>query len=316
MKSALFLLLFIHSFVLCQAQFPTDTLYWCNGPVAVVPMSEESAQDGYPMVRIDRGGDRVYGLRYYRPVRFISAKALDAAGDACGSLSLWYNTGAWCNAQYFWRNECDTTYQRAQDLINKVVSWGTNYIHNDFDLYSEAKVFTATDSVWSVEIYRYSVPWSQSYKEVVRKDRLRIAQSRGELDTSRAAARDIIAFEWPRDLIRYEPLPDGFGVDYTYARFKPSLGDLITTIPLTFDPKTLYPVPIEHYLGPDARSMVYDQVLAYAARNPSHRINTYHYQPELERTILYTVQDGLLKLHIGEEGEMRGQYVISIPLDQ
>lgn len=299
-----------------QAQSNPDTLYWCNGPVVVVPMNAESAANGYPMVRIDGGGERVYGLRYYRPVRFISAKALDAAGDACGSLSLWYKTGAWCNAQYFWRNECDTTYQRAQDLINKVASWGTQYIHNDFDLYSEVRVLTATDSVWSVEIYRYSVPWSTPYRELVDKDRLRTSLINGELDTTRAAAREIMAFEWPRDLIRYEPLPEGFGVNYSYSRFKPSYGDLITTIPYTFDPQTLYPVQIEDYLGPEARSIIYRHVLEYAEQHPDLHINTYHYQPELERMILFTVQDGLLNLHIGEEGEMRGKYKIRIPLNE
>lgn len=294
--------------------FAQDTqFYQCNGPVVVVPADSEANADGYPLVKLNEPGDGVYNLRFYRPVKVISAKALDENNDECAPMLFWHRTNSWCDAQYFWREPCDTTWLRAQNLINQVVAQGTEFAGRSFDVYSKVHVHTLSDTLWSAEVHRYRVVWNTHYHSLVERDRLKKRLILNELDTTKKAAKEIMAFRWPDDVYRYEPLPRGFAVDYQYARFEP-FGDQFQVYPLTFDPRSLAMIEPEVVLGPNAREIIYEAVCAFTNDHPELRINTYHYQPELKRMILFTVKPDHCVVHIGEEGEFRGVHTVRIPL--
>lgn len=291
------------------------SIVWCHGPIVVVPADSESTREGYPMVRLDEPRDGVYNLRFYRPVKIVSAKALDANIDGCGSMALWYRSGCWCEPQYFWREPCDASWSRALHMINNVVAQGTEFAGRDFDVYSEVHVKTLTDTLWSVEVVRYQIPFTARYREQVAKNELKRRLLMNELDTSRHAAQEILAFVMPSYVERFEPRMEGFDVNYSYAAYKP-FGDLFQTYPLTFDPRTLALIEPEMLLGDHARERIYREVLAYSEKHPDVRINTYHYQPELRRMILLTVKEDQCYIHVGEEGEFRGKHRIRIPLTE
>lgn len=303
----------------------------CTSSIIVTHMNDEAFSNGIPLGKFDKtrgDGYPAFGYRFYQLIKVRGNVTEADTSKACRMERFLESSGSFCEDQYFFRDRCDTTLEKAQEFVNRMLSTPRNG-HQEFDIYRYPRVYMSNDTLWSVEINEVYMQWDDAYAEQVEEymNYLRFLQNDPFLDpkidfSGRAPETPV---HWTHQAERgyfgymlkeCEPCKQAKGgtedilvnpndpKDYRYLGHYEAF---------SFDPRDMRFYTIDELGDETLRQRIYNEVVRWQENHPQFHINSYHYKPELKRDFMYLVGDNAIVVYLGEEGEFRGHHRIFVP---